>query len=432
MPESPSRSNQPPADADAAPSGDEAVMIARQPIFDRASAVYGYELLFRSTLDNKYACADPRLASAHTIARALHWVGLNALVNDRKAFINFTVPLIQEELYCILPRERCVIELLESAAADPEALGACRKLKDAGYALALDTVIRPAEIGPLFDLVDYVKLDFRSLDPAGRPALIASLLPSGKTIVAEKVETREELAQATEAGCQLVQGYFFCKPELMVSKGLAGAQVVYMEFLRELNRPQLCYDALERTIKRDGALAFKLLRFLNSAGMGIRNPITSIRHALTMLGEKAIRKWGTLAAMTNIGRKRANELLITCLIRAHFCERCATAAGLAGRELEMFMVGLLSSIDALLDMPMEYILDQMAITDAVRQVLMNDAQAPGEMKRILAAALACERGAWGAVMEQSAALRLTQSELAVLYYDAMNWADQTTIVAAAA
>lgn len=430
MPEAAPSSSKPLAEIDAS-SIDETVMIARQPIFDRASAVYGYELLFRSSTENHYQCSDPRFASSHTISRALHWVGLNGVVGGKKAFINFTTQLLQEELYCILPKDRVVLELLETAATDEESLRACRKAKDAGYVLALDDVTKPSDIGPLLDIVDYIKLDIRAIPFDDRPGIIAQLLPSGRTLLAEKVETREELLQATDCGCHLMQGYFFCKPELMVGKGLAGSQLVYMEFLRELNRPQLNYEALEQIIKRDGALSFKLLRMLNSAAMGIRNPITSIKHALVMLGEKAVRKWGSLAAMTNISRKRANELLITCLIRAHFCERCAKAAGYADRELEMFLVGLLSGIDALLDMPMEYILDQTAITEAVRQVLLNDPQAPREMMRIYAAARGCERGDWRIVTEQSAALGLTQSELAVTYYDAMSWADQTTAAIAA-
>jgi EAL and modified HD-GYP domain-containing signal transduction protein len=412
-------------------------MIARQPIFDKKTVVYGYELLFRSCGENRYVCADPRMASAHTMSRALSSFGLPSLLGSPgftsgvRAFFNFTLELIIDEMYLALPKERCVVEVLETTLASPDALHACRKMRAAGYQLALDDVVEPSSEGGLLELADYIKLDFRSIPPERRASVIARVRPLGSRIIAEKVETKHEFVMAMEHGCDLVQGYFFCEPELVSGRALSGCDSIYLDFLRELNRPQLKFDVLERIIKRDATLCIKLLQYLNSAAVGMRHTITSIQHALVLLGEKAIQKWGTLVALTNVGRRQSSEVLIASLARAHFCERVAAAEGWRDREFDMFLVGLLSMIDAVLGVTMEVVLQQIGLPDRVKAVLLADGSAPREMAQVCSLAKACERGAWGAVIKLSTGLRTTQSELAMHFYDALSWADQAMPTCAA-
>lgn len=445
MSEATTTSPQLPRPAPAAPDGiathrgdtDDMVMIARQPIFDQKTVVQGYELLFRSCSENRYICADPRMASAHTMSRALSTFGLSSLLGNAapagatRAFFNFTLELIIDEMYLALPKERCVIEVLETTLASAEALRACRKLRDAGYQLALDDVIEPSSEGGLLELADYIKLDFRSIPSERRKPIIAGLRPLGCKIIAEKVETKDEFAMAMENGCHLAQGYFFCEPELISGRGLSGSDTVYMEFVRELNSPQLKFDLLERIIKRDATLCIKLLQYLNSAAIGMRNTITSIQQALVLLGERAIRKWGTLVALTNIGRRQPQELLISSLVRARFAERVAAAEGWQDREMDMFLIGLLSMIDAVMGMPMEAVLQQIGLPDRVKAVLLADENAPREMSQVYALVKACERGDWGTVVKTSTGLRTTQSELAMSFYESLCWTNQAMSACAA-
>jgi EAL and modified HD-GYP domain-containing signal transduction protein len=410
---------------------DDTVMIARQPIFDPKSSLYGYELLFRSSRENRYAFTDPRLASAHTMNRALSVFGLPSVVGPKKAFFNFTYELIAEEMYAALPKDRCVIEVLETTLANEEAVNACRKLRAAGYELALDDVVEPSNEGGLLEIADYIKLDLRNIPTDRRRAVIEKLRPLGSKIIAEKVETKEEFVQAMEAGCALAQGYFFCKPELISGKPVMGLECTQMDLLRELNRPELSFERLEQVIKRDAAICLRLLQYLDSAGLGLQHKITSVRHALVLLGEKAVRKWGTLVGLTNIGRRQPSEVLTASLVRAHFCERLAAAEAWVDRQYEMFLVGLLSMIDAVMGLPTEVAIQQLNPPDRVKAVLLADAAAPREMLQVHALAQACERGAWGAVIKNSAGLRTTQPEMAVMYFDALCWADQTSSAVAA-
>jgi c-di-GMP-related signal transduction protein len=415
------------ASTPAAPGGgDERVFIARQPIFEaRHQRLYGYELLFRSSEENTYTATDGRLASSQTISRAIHSIGLDAVVGDRKAFINLTRDLLLEEIYCVLPPEQCVVEILEDLTLDAEVVAACAKLRAAGYGLALDDVTDVKRVEPLAEYADIIKVDLSMIPPENRPAVFRDLAPFKNKLLAEKVETKEDYEQALALGCQYVQGYFFCRPEMMRGKSLVGAELIYLKFVAEVNKPQLDYAALERVIKQDVSLAYNLLRYLKSAALGVRNKVTSIHQALVLLGERPLRKWGSLVAVTGMYSKKPSELMVTSLVRANFCEAIAIRQNLPQHQLDMFLIGLLSSIDAVLNMPMAEILEQTCVSDAVRMVLLNDPAAPKELARMFALALACERGAWGTVVKASAGLRLTQGDIATVYYDALTFANKS-------
>ena len=415
------------------PAGcEDQVFIARQPIFEAQKLhIFGYELLFRSSEENRFTATDGRFASSQTINRALHSIGLEAVCGDKKAFINITRDLLLEEVYTLLPPDQCVVEVLEDLTLDDEVIAACKKLRAAGYGLALDDVTSAERVKPLWGVADIIKVDLSLIPKDQRAGVLRDLTPYAGKLLAEKVETKEDLDEAVALGCQFVQGFFFCRPEMMRGRGLTGAEVIYLQFLRELNKPSLDYAALEAIIKQDASLAYKLLKYLNSAAIGLRNKLTSIQQALVMMGERPLRKWGSLVAITSINSKRPPELLLTSLVRAHFCEAVARKLNLADRELEMFLVGLLSSMDVALGMPMAQILDQTGVSDVVRGILLQDANALKDLAKIFALSVACERGAWGTVVKTSAGLRLTQGDIATIYYASLAWANQALAAAAA-
>ena len=422
----------PPAAPAAAAADGEQVLIARQPIFEaRNQHVFGYELLFRSSEENKYTATDGRFASSQTINRALHSIGLDAVVGDKKAFINITRDLLLEEVYTLLPPEQCVVEVLEDLTLDAEVIAACKKLRAAGYGLALDDVTSAERVKPLWGVADIIKVDLSLIPREQRAGVLRDLTPYAGKLLAEKVETKEEFDEAAALGCQLVQGYFFCRPEIMRGRGLTGAEVIYLQFLRELNKPELDYAILEQIIKQDTSLAFKLLKYLNSAAVGLRNKVTSIQQALIMMGERPLKKWGSLVVLTSINSKRPPELMLTSLVRAHFCEAVARKLNMPDQQLEMFLVGLLSSMDVVLGMPMLQIVEQTGVDDVVRSLLLQDPAAPKDLAKIFALSIACERAAWSTVSKTSAGLRLTQGDIASIYYGALGWANQALAAAAA-
>ena len=400
------------------------IFLGRQPIFDRRKAVYAYELLYRSNAKtNAYIHEDGDQASRRVINGSLNIAGLEDLVANKPAFINVTRKLLVNEDYLVLPRSGCVIELLETVEPDAEVVAACKSLKKAGYTLALDDFAFEEKYRPLLELADILKIDFLSSDAAKRQWFSDTFGGNNLMLLAEKVETHEDFSQAFDLGYTYFQGYFFCKPEVCEFTDLPAYKQNYLRFIQEVNAAELDFNRLEEVVKTDMSLSTKLLRFLNSSAMGISNKITSIKQALTMLGEKPLRKWATLVAMLGMANDKPTELMVTALVRARFCELIGGHASLRDRDLELFLMGLFSTLDALLDQPMSQLLSKIPLSPDVAAALLG---ANSGMGRVYSLALAIERGRGPRVDQVAGQLRVDTDVVAESYRQAVAWADRNT------
>ncbi len=346
--------------------------VARQPILDTSGETYAYELLFRSSsTQNWFTGLDPDQASGRVIHSSLLAFDWAALTGQKRAFINLTRQALLERWVLALPAAQTVAEVLETVSPDAEVLAACVELKRAGYALALDDFVYAPEYEPLLDLADFVKVDFRLTTAAEERARLATLAARrpGLRLLAEKVETREDVAQAKELGYRFFQGYFFCRPEILSTREIPPSRVGSLRLLEELNRPEVGFEALEQIVKQDVALSVKLLRFLNSAAFRWSSRVTSIRQALTLLGERPLRQWATVAALASLGEGQPEELVVTSLVRAMFLEQLAGTAGMGAHRLDLFLVGLLSALDALVGRPLEEVLAGLSLRPEVKATL---------------------------------------------------------------
>lgn len=395
------------------------LFVARQPILDRKRALHAYELLFRSGPENVFRHGDADHASASVIEQGLLQFGLDALLGDRPAFVNVTRRILLRELWALFPRDRIVVELLETVEPEPEVIDACRALKRAGYRLALDDFVERPGYAPLLELADIVKVDFLQSASLERRTLARKLRPRGIELLAEKVETNEDVVEAISLGYQLFQGFFFQKPEMLSRRDVPAFKLNYLRFLREVNRPEVDLDRLERVIKQEASLSVRLLRYLNTASFGWRESVQSIKHALLLLGQQTVRKLASLVALTALGEDKAQQLVLTCLQRARFCEQAAAACGLEERRVELFLMGLLSHVDALVGRPMEELLGELAVSPAIEAALLRGDPPLGP---VLALAGAWDRADWDRVGELIASLGLPEDELPGLQGEAATWA----------
>ncbi len=358
----------------------------------------GYELLFQSGLGSGAEGESPDQASFEMLHTVLLGFGLDALLGDKLGFVKVAHDVLTQELYLVLPRERTVLELAETVEPSAEVLDSCRALKSAGYRLALDDFVRRPVLSPLADLADIIKVDCRATTEADRRALVREFGPRKVQLVAEGVETREAFAAAVEEGFTLYQGYFFCEPELLRTPDVPAFKRNCVQFMTELHRPELDFDRLERVIKQEVALAVKLLRYLNSAGFGWRHEVTSIKHALRVLGEGAARKWCSLI-LEQVGRE----------------------AGLGSRDMDLFLTGLLSTLDSLLGQPMEEALAHMPVSNEIRHTLCGRRTS---LSAVWALALAYERGQWGELKELAEQADVSVGRLPGLYRNSVQWVNR--------
>jgi c-di-GMP-related signal transduction protein len=318
-----------------------------------------------------------------------------------------------------------VVEVLETVPADDLVVAACRRLKEAGYTIALDdfAVNDPREA--LTDLADIIKVDLRATSAADAAAMVKRYGPWRCRMLAEKVETRAEFAAAKKAGFLYFQGYFFRRPEVLASHEIPANQLNYLRMLTAVSQRELDVRKIENLVKSEAALCYRLLRYLNSAAFGLSAEIRSVQHALAILGEREVRRWIRLVATLGAGQGKTTDLVLAALVRARFCELLSPKINHGDSDL--FLMGLLSLMDTMLEVPMHQVLDNVHIDQESKVVLLGGA---GRLRPFYQLMLAQEAGDWKSVSELTRRLHLDESDVATFYLQAMQWARDVTAGAA--
>ena len=400
------------------------VFVARQAIFDRQLQVYAYELLSRSCLNGATSEANDLSASLQVITNSFLSLGVENVLAGKRAFVNFPRELLQDKRALLLPPKTTVIEILETVKPEPAVLTACRALRKKGYTLALDDFIPDHGWADFVKLVDIIKVDFRATPPAERRALVTRYAPWGIRLLAEKVETRAEFREARDMGYHYFQGYFFARPVTLARHEIPVCKLSHLRILEQIHRPELDYPAIEKLIRREVSLASKLLRFINSALFSWSRPVQSIVQALTQMGDLSIRTWVSLAALPSLMVDKPDELMRTALVRARFCELLAPHAGLGNRTSDLFLIGLFSLLDAMLDRPLAETLAEIKLRGEIARVLLDQAAPGSPMAAVYALIRQYEAGEWDALAATAGRLNLSREIIPELYLDSVAWSEQ--------
>ena len=322
----------------------------------------------------------------------------------------------------MLPRERVVIEILEDVPPDAQVLKACRRMKEGGYEIALDDVTQAEQVLPFLTYVDYAKIDLPALGMRERHQLCECLLNRGLRLLAEKVETLDDFEAALRDGCDLFQGYFFARPEIVSGRQVPVSKMTCLRLLNEVQRSDLNFDQLEKIVRLDIGLTRKLLCLVNSAAFPRHHHIDAIGQAFMVLGERNIRKWVTISALPSLAAGRPAELITTSLVRARFCEHVAENLGAHRDAPGYFLTGLLSLLDAMIGRPLDEVITEMALDERVSNVILGRAGGD-KMRSALEMAVAFERSDLQCVEELIAEAGIPLSTASELYIEAMSWAD---------
>jgi len=409
-------------DSGTADAGLPDIFVARQPVFDTRHDLFGYELLFRSSHENRFDSPDQEQATLSVIANSFFVFGIGTLAGNARAFVNFTRQSILNDYAYALPRECLVVEILEDVKPDPDVLAACRRLKSAGYILALDDFDQRQDTGELLDVADIVKVDFAACDDRRRASYAHDLVPRGIALLAEKVETREDCEQALRRGYTYLQGYFFARPEVLVTQQAPALRAGRLEIIRELHRAQPDLRKVEDLFKHDPDLTYKLLRHLNSAAFAFRSQIQTIWRAITILGERGMRAWTSVVVLAGLGGDRSSELVVTSVTRGRFCELIGQELRLGAQCEDLFLMGLFSLIDAITRRPLDELLSALPLSEEARRALLGT---PNRFRLILELIRVYERGQWSVADQLIGNLGLRSSQISSLYLDAAKWGNQS-------
>lgn len=395
--------------------------VARQPIFDQRKKISGYELLFRDQTAKYNPAIDGDIATSTVLSNSYFSIGMESLVGDKRSFINFTESLLLQQFPLLLPKESTVIEILEDVNPTAELVAACREMSQKGYQLALDDFTYTPQLQPLIELANIIKFDFRLSPPDEIQSYLNKIERRDKFIIlAEKVETYDEFKNAIDMGFDLFQGFFFCKPELISGKEIPGSQLALLQIMAEVNRPEFDIEKIEALIAPDVSLAYKLLRYINSAFFAKAKRISSVQQALVYMGEAEIRRFVSLIAMSNLANGKPGELIRAACIRGKFCELIGDMATARVKPAELFTLGMFSLIDAILDQSMHRIMKELPLAEDIKTALI---ERKGRLAGYLFLTETYEKGQWPQMAKICNVMQIDEKKLPDLYLQACQWSN---------
>ncbi|MEF8792874.1 EAL and HDOD domain-containing protein [Thiohalorhabdus sp.] len=389
-------------------------LIARQPIFDAHMRVYGYEVLFRASPESEQAeLTDGDQATSSVLIDLFTNMDVDHLLGGKWAFINATAVTLQQLAAHPVAEHRMVVEVLEDVRVDDRVAEALLVLRQAGVRVALDDFLWDTDHQSLATLADFIKVDVQALSDAELERHARELAPFSAQLLAEKVETAEEWARCRELGFELFQGYFFARPQTFSKRRLPTDRVQILRLVARLQDPEVDLEELAALVEKDASLSYRLLRLINSAYFPTRNRVDDIRRATVYLGIEGLRTWVTWLALSRIDYKPTELKLIT-LERAQMARRLASPFGVAPESA--FLVGLFSTLDALMDRPMKQLLADLPLSEGVKAALIDR---EGELGKLITALFQYEQGEWSALARAGCDVeRMGQA-----YLEALEWAE---------
>jgi EAL and modified HD-GYP domain-containing signal transduction protein len=400
--------------------------VARQPIFDKQNEVYAYELLYRKDrVKNAYdETVDADQASTRTIINSFVEIGLDNLTNGRKAFVNFTEKLLLDNIPALLPPQFLVVEILENIKPTPEVLMACENLKNAGFMIALDDFIICDENLVFLDYADIIKVDFITT-PLEDIVNFIKYLREKKVrrskplqLLAEKIENNEMYDIAVRMGFHYFQGYFFSKPVIVAGRGINPMAINRLRIMQVTMKPDFEFQELSDIIKQDVALSFRLLKLVNSAYFAFSTAVGNIQQALVILGSIEIKKWVALMCLMEVNPDKTVEITRMALVRARFLELLAPAVGRAADSENLYLMGMFSLMDVMMESPLDEILSQMNLDEAVTTPLVEKS---GDFHELLRIIEEYERGEFDAAVELAKPFALDEATLMHSYVESLQW-----------
>ena len=394
------------------------VYVGRQAIFNAKKEVVAYELLFRDGLLNYCSQEDSETATTDVIVNSLLNIGLNMITGKKKATIKFSHSMLKNDKLMALGPDKMAIEMIDSIEPTAEMISNCCHLKQRGYELIIGNFSDNPAWLPIIDIADIVKIDFKATSGVSHKALAERFAAKGIKLLTKKIESAEEFQQALSFGYTYFQGYFLEQPSIVLGKELHSNKIYRLKLMREISRPDFSVTRMEKIIEHDSALSYKLITYVNSSFFGLPNKIQSIRHALSLLGQEEIVKWISLLLLRDLGADKPQELLTVSIIRAKFAEKIALTSHRRSMASQVFLAGMLSLIDVLLDAPMKKIVELLSVEEEIANTLLGEKT---ELRRILDLVIFFEQAKWEEVRHLANYFDLTPMELNSMYWESVYW-----------
>ncbi|MGK9175330.1 EAL domain-containing protein [Yokenella regensburgei] len=404
--------------------------VARQAIFDSQMNTVGYELLFRDSMTNRFPDVSSEQATTQLIEEQFFGAPVGRKNETNSVYVNFPHQLILDGLAETLPKNRVVIEILETASPDQQLLSAVKRLHSLGFRLALDDFTMSPEWDIFIPYVNVIKFDVQknTQQEIGSYLQHHRQLIRNVVLLAEKVETNEEYDAYKKMGFKLFQGYFFSKPVVYKRNKLMHNRAFALKLMQEVNVEYPSLNRIEDLLKRDVSLSFKIMRYAqnilyNTRGItGLRNQ--SLKDIVLYLGINELRRFVLVACLTSFETVRTAEIYYMSLIRAKFCELLAGRSSSHALSNEAFMVGLFSLLDVILETPLDELMGQIAVSPEVMEALKDQ---EGILYRYVTLAQLYEKRLWTEASDMAGELGISEHTVMEMMNRATKWADEIPV-----
>lgn len=386
------------------------VCVGRQPIFDKKRQIFAYELLFRTPNDTSARIEDPDVATAQVLISALTDIGLDQISGVEPLFVNCTRYFLQNDP--VLDPQQWVLEVLEDIAVDDALLKGIRRCRKLGYRIALDDFVYRPELASLVELADFVKVDVLAQSMRDVETQVKQLRKFPVRLLAEKVESEQQLLHCQDLGFELFQGYFLRRPQSVTGKRAPLNRLNTLFLLLQCQDPDVSIAKIAHAVAQDVTLSYRLLQLANSALFARRAQIESIDRAVAMMGTETVFRWATLLSMTGFDDCPVSYLELA-LQRARMCELLAASRHVKD-TVPFYTAGLLSLLDSMIRRPMAEILAPLPLSEGIRKALEEPRS--GEVGEVLSTVLAWE------TVQAAAGERLDTGQLQKSFWESVAYA----------
>ena len=395
-------------------------LIVAIPFFDSQMAVGYYRLCSRSGQNllgmlNEYvspteAVLSPGLDLVKTLGAEPLSGKCPLFVDINEYHLLMRIPLslgiTPDKLICVLPG---------NIRPDDAVISRCRELKDLGYAIATDGLLYGHTDNPLFELTDYVIIDTNDYKEDDTLVKDSKNLAKIKKVVLSNIPNMERFNKLSGISNALFSGEFYNQPITKGASEISPVKINALTLLKQINEEDFDLTDIAGTVGRDPSLSISLLRFINSV---MPRKIDSIRNAVAILGQKEVKRWATAALSIQLAEDRPSEITKLSLIRARFAENLANSFELGIFSPSLFMMGLFSLLDVILDKPMEAAVKEVALDERVREALVDKT---GDFYKVLDFIFSYEHGAWETVAIKIVQYNLDLEEITTAFIEALVW-----------
>ena len=364
------------------------LLLGRQPVLDQHQKLVGYELMLQLEAGDKTPPTYNPSRAAMLICAAYAELGIRSALGRNIAFLRFDPMFFHEDAIEAMPPDAVILELALETAPDAQTLARCRALRERDYSLALANYAGLDERSmPLLNMLDVIKIDIREHDENKLRELAGPLAKLPLKLLAQGVETQEAMELSKKVGFELFQGYYFARPEIVSGRRLMASQISLIQLINLVSR-DLDTAKIEDGFKHEPALAANLLRIVNSVGYGLNRRISSLRHAITLLGRRQLQRWLQLLLMTPAEETpdpSSSPLLQVAALRGRMMELLLRHSYPRNGTLadQAFITGIMSMMPTALGLPMHEIFEQIALETSVMEALTSHAGVLGKTLALL-------------------------------------------------